>query len=342
MPPTTSTQRTRATRSSSPLSVHSHLTGRDRHLLTMLADHRVLTTDQIQRLCFTSLRTCQLRLAALRRLGVLDRFRWARDGGGSHPWAWVLGWQGARLQAAAEGRPAPTERAHRDQVLRLSMRPDLGHLLLTNEFFVQLHHAARSRTGTGSGTATGFEAGPAAGARLLRWWPEHVAAARFPGIHPDGHGIWTTGGDAGLADADDGGDDRGDGGGVRARQAVGFFLECDTGTEPLMRLAAKLDAYARQTATGPRYPVLFWLPGRKREDNLRRLLHRDADLAVLRTITVVTATHDDHPAGPVWLPVTGRRRLFLADLPSNHGPRSATNPNWRHGVLDLSDQRASG
>jgi hypothetical protein len=38
------------------------------------------------------------------------------------------------------------------------------------------------------------------------------------------------------------------------------------------------------------------------------------------------------------MPVDGWQRLRLADLPSDHGPESATNPNWRHGHLDLSGQ----
>lgn len=286
----------------------SRLTSRDRQILQILDDHQILTTDQIRRLWFTSLRTCQLRLDVLRGLGLLERFRWARVGGGSEQWKWVLGWHGARLQAAGAARPAPTERAHRDLVLRLSMRPDLGHLLCVNEFFVRLQQATRAAHGPDGG----------AGAGLLRWWPEHVTTARFSGVHPDGHGIWTTS--------------------TRAEpQAVGFFLECDLGTEALPRLVAKLDGYARLSVTGPRYPVLFWLPNPRREQNLQDLLRRNRDPRH-RAVTVATATHDADPAGPVWLPVTGIRRVPLTVLPSDHGDRSATNPNWRDGVLDLSDQ----
>jgi hypothetical protein len=50
---------------------------------------------------------------------------------------------------------------------------------------------------------------------------------------------------------------------------------------------------------------------------------------------VATAIHDDDPAGPVWLPVDTWRRVELSDLPSDHGPDTAHNPNWRQGHLDL-------
>jgi hypothetical protein len=115
----------------------------------------------------------------------------------------------------------------------------------------------------------------------------------------------------------------------------GFFLECDLGTEPLTRLTAKLPGYARLAAGGgPRYPVLFWLPGTDREAHLQRLLRQSPP-----SVPVATATHDGDPAGPVWLLVDGWQRLSLGELPSNHGLETAHNPNWRDGHLDLTDQR---
>jgi hypothetical protein len=287
MPTTTTT--------SGLLRAYPHLTGRDRQLLALLDAHRVLTTGQIHRLLFTALRTCQIRLAALRRLGLLERFRFARDGGGSQPWHWTLGHAGALLQAAATGRPPPTAHAHADQLLRRSASPTLGHLVTTNEFFVGLAHHARTHPGT----------------RLDRWWSEPQAAARFPGIHPDGHGLWTRNG-----------------------TTVGFHLETDHGTEPLTRLLTKLDAYQRLIhAGGPHYPVLFWLPTRQREANLQRALSAHPP-----PVLVATATHHTHPAGPVWLPAGAPWRARLADLPCWHGQPTATNPNWTHGHLDLTNQ----
>jgi hypothetical protein len=296
-------------RSRSPLAAHPHLTRRDRDLLTLLEEHQVMTSEQLTRIFFTHRRTCQLRLDLLRGLDLLDRFRFARPFGGTEPWKWVLGYAGARFQAAAAARPAPTERAHREHLLRLSANPSLDHLLTTNEFFARLHHTAR--TGQ-SGVDAGDGGEPAHGARVGRWWSEQAATARFPGIQPDGHGLWTAHG-----------------------RTVGFHLECDLGTENLSRLTAKLAGYARLAATGgPTYPVLFWLPSTERETNLQELLRADPP-----PVSVATATHDTDPAEAVWLPVDGWQRLGLHDLPSDHGPEVAGNVNWVDGHLDLTDQR---
>jgi hypothetical protein len=277
------------------LDLYPHLTPRDRHLLALLDEHQVLTTDQIQRLYFQARRTCQLRLRELRTLGLLERFRFARMAGGSEPWHWTLGLAGARFRAGANARPSPTERAHREQVLRLSATAYLPHLLATNEFFVRLRHTARTDPNVS----------------LARWWSERTSTARFLAIKPDGHGLWTSNG-----------------------RTVGWFLECDRGTESLPRLIAKLDAYERLIHSGgPRYPVLFWLPGVTREANLHQALRHQPS-----TVPVATATHDADPARAVWLPAGGWQRVALVELPTEHGLNSASNPNWRDGQLDLTDQ----
>lgn len=217
-----------------PLALYHRMTPRDRHLLALLDEHLVLTTDQVHRLHYRAVRTCQIRLRELYALGLLDRFRFARLYGGSEPWHWVLGLHGARFMAGAAGRPAPTVRAHRDQVNRLAARPHLPHLLATNEFFVRLAFTARINDRV----------------RLDRWWSEHTATARFMRIRPDAHGLWTENG-----------------------RTVGWFLETDMGTEPLTRVRAKLEAYERlATSGGPTYPVLFWLPNAVRESHLQQRL----------------------------------------------------------------------
>jgi hypothetical protein len=275
-----------------PLSALAHLTDRDRCLLDLIEEHRVLTSDQVHRLFFTGLRTCQLRLTVLRNLDLLDRFRFACAHGGTQPWKWVLGLAGARFQAAGASRTAPTERAHREHMLRLSASPTLDHLLATNEFFVRLQHATRRGHGVS----------------LDRWWSEQSATAGFLGIRPDGHGLWTCG-----------------------KRTTGLFVEVDLGTENLARLTSKLVSYSRLVAAGgPSYPVLFWLPSIDREDHLQQLLRRDPP-----DIPVATATHDADPAGRVWMPIDGWQRLRLNELPSDHGPESAHNPNWQHGQLTL-------
>ena len=218
------------------LAMYPHLTPRDRSVMALLDEHQALRTDQVHRLHFQALRTCQIRLAQLWRLGPLERFRFANPDGGSMQWLWTLGLAGARFQAAANARPAPSVRAHRERLLRLSASPNLPHLLATNEFFIRLAHAARADSGL----------------RLDRWWSERVSTGRYLRIKPDGHGLWTAG-----------------------DVTTGFYLECDRGTEGIARLVAKLDAYARLTRSGgPRYPVLFWLPSTDREGNLQQELRR--------------------------------------------------------------------
>jgi hypothetical protein len=219
-----------------PLALYHRMTPRDRNLLALLDEHLVLTTGQVHRLHYTALRTCQIRLRELRAIGLLDRFRFARLYGGSEPWHWVLGLHGARFMAGAAGRPALTERAHRDQVIRLTARSRLPHLLATNEFFVRLAFTARIDQKV----------------RLDRWWSERTATGKFMRIRPDGHGLWTEGG-----------------------RTVGWFLETDLGTEPLSRVVGKLEAYERLAASGgPQYPVLFWLPNAERESHLQRTLRQ--------------------------------------------------------------------
>ncbi|BEL05725.1 hypothetical protein Q0Z83_039160 [Actinoplanes sichuanensis] len=281
------------------LAFYSHLTERDLNILALLDEHRVLTTDQITRLHFTATRTCQDRLRQLQHLGLLERFRYARTGGGGDPWHWTLGIYGARFMAGTHDRPIPTERAHREQLLRLSNHVNLRHLREANEFGVRLAQRARADPQI----------------RMVRWWSERTATARFRGVHPDAHGLWEVSG-----------------------RLVGWFLECDMGTESLPRLVAKLAAYENLARSdGPAYPVLFWLPGDIREANLHRLLRRHSP-----PVPVATATHDTDPAGPVWLSVDGRRRTPLADLSSDHGRPVAGNPNWIDGQWDLSEPDTAG
>lgn len=266
---------------------------RDRQLLEWLADHQVLTTPQITTALFSSTRACQQRLKTLHTTGFLDRFRWRRPGSGSLPWHWTLGPLGHALHAAAHAQHPPTPRQLRDRLERLAANPRLQHLLGVNQFFIDLAAHARTHPDTS----------------LDRWWPEHHTAARFLGIRPDGHGLWTATG-----------------------ATVGFFLEYDTGTENLARVVRKLDAYDKLArAGGPTYPVLIRLPNRNRETHLHHhLTHRPSAL-----VPVATSLHDDHPADPVWAHVgaTTRGRISLIDLPSDHGPDTPHNPTWTEGTL---------
>jgi len=277
------------------LAIYPHITSRDRQLMALLDHHQVLTTNHITRLFFRAPRTARHRLAELFGLGLVDRFRFARSGGGTDPYHWVLGVAGQRFQAATRGELEPTARAASQRIARLSANPRLHHLLTVNEFFVRLGEHARRHDG----------------GALDRWWSEQQAK-QFKSskaiINPDGHGLWTRGG-----------------------QTAGFWLEADTGSEALTRVVTKLDGYRKFAAGGgPRYPVLFWLASPIREEHLHRLLRHEPS-----GVTTVTATQDADPAQAVWLPSDGTQRVALEQLPSFHGSNNPSNPNFVNGVLHL-------
>jgi hypothetical protein len=274
-----------ATGASAALVALRSLTDRDRYLLDVLAEHQVLTADQIARLKFTDANTARKRLVLLTRRGVLDRFR---DGvrPGSQAWRYALGPLGAAIVAAAQARPAPRPAANTERVLRLARSPRLAHLLGVNEFFVALaHHARQDRSYA-----------------LRWWWNEHRATAACAGLtHPDGLGAWTHH------------DPRG---GVLE---VVFFVEHDEGTEQLHRLSDKLAGYAQaRLGGGPAHPVLFWLPTLAREANLHAHFARHLLPSPAPVVATATREHADAtglgPAGPVWLPLGDTTRHRLIDL----------------------------
>ncbi len=136
---------------------------------------------------------------------------------------------------------------------------------------------------------------------MLEWWDEREATKACADIaHPDGYGIWSENGNT-----------------------VRFFLEYDTGTEDQSRLIDKLQGYRDLRAGGLTIPVLFVLPGPKRQTNFHRLL--DQQPATISGLTVATTTladlADNTPAGPVWWLAGHTTRHRLATLPT---PPAAT------------------
>ena len=258
-------------RAPGPLDVFGRLTNRDRFLCRVLWEHRVLTTEQVVDLCFNHLVTAQHRLVALYRLGVLDRFRPLRPTG-SESWRYSLGPMGAALVAAERGIEAPRPSVLRDRVVALAAGQRTSHTLGLNSFFCALHKAARERPGAAVGA----------------WWSERRCAAEWGDfVRPDAYGIWEEDG-----------------------RRVEFFLEHDTGSEPLSRVAGKLAGYRDLAeAEGTARPVCFWLAMPGREPSLRRALTET-------TLPVATAVVGaGSPAGAVWL-VAGEQapRRRLAEL----------------------------
>lgn len=271
------------------LHLLGRLTTRDHALLSWLAEHYVLSTDQIAAALFPSRRMARLRLAALHQMQAVSRF--VDVTAGDRQYLYTLGPLGAVVYPTQFNDPnRPDVRAPRTNIERTERiigSRRLAHLLGTNQLFIDLIDYARSDEH----------------ARLVRWWSEQHTMAVFArsGIQPDGHGVWAAAG-----------------------RQVGFFVEHDRGTEPLGTVLRKLRGYEQLASYGPRYPVLLRVPSRRREQHLLSAL-----AGVPTAMPVATGIHDQHPAGPAWtLAADPGLRRWLHELPSDHGPDNpATNPH---------------
>ncbi|MDA2807182.1 MULTISPECIES: replication-relaxation family protein [Nocardiopsis] len=203
---------------------------------------------------------------------------------GSAPWHYLLDAPGAEILAAEHGTTAREWGYRRDRVLAVAYRSSLDHTIGTNDFFVDLTNLARVRR-----------------ARLA-WRTARECEQQFGDVvRPDAAGHWSEG-----------------------EHAVLFFLEYDRGTEPLRRLAAKLDAYHELSRlTGHQGTVLFWLPSAKRAENLHRYVGEPP-------VPAATGVHGAHPADRVWTPFgqTWQRTLAELGAPAPHQPFL---PGWEEG-----------
>jgi Replication-relaxation len=278
----------------------ARLTARDRWLLRMLHEHRVLTTTQIADLAFGTTRAATARLGVLYRYRAVDRFRPLAPAG-SAPLHFILDDAGAAVLAAEDGTTPAALGYRRDRAVAIALSPRLGHTTGANGFFTALAAAARASNGRHE---------------LECWWSERRCAAIWGDLaRPDGYGRWRD----------------------QVPVSADFFLEYDTGTEDLPRLIAKLAGYAALAArTGIATPVLFWLPTARREAALRARLAgppphgtRDAaSAAQIPGVPVATSTPStEGPAGPAWLPAgTAGPRLRLAQLTAPGTPSPAPGP----------------
>lgn len=267
------------------LAAAAHLTDRDRDLVRLIGQHRVLTTDQVAALAFGSPITARHRLAVLVRLGVLRRFRPQREVG-SAPWHYVLGPIGAALLGVEdrdERKWAPHVRADRQLSLERSQRR--GHLTGVNGFFVAL--AIYAREGGGELRDWRSEQETAEYLYQRTWEAEYEP-------HPDGLGIWAEGG-----------------------RDICFLLEYDTGSEHLPQLAAKLPSYAEGARTNMvlQVPILFCFPTPRREQSARKALARVSASHDLQIATAALNPRLTCPAGPVWMTLHGEHGpMRLIDL----------------------------
>jgi hypothetical protein len=270
----------------------ARLTPRDRWLLEMLHEHRVLTTDTITTMAFPSGRAARLRLLRLYEWDVVDRFQ-PRLRSGAAPMHYVLGGAGAAVLAALSGVSLTALGYRREDVLAVAHHHTLAHTVAINDLFAQL--VAHTVATLDSPGRTSRES-----VLLLEWWSQW-RCQRLVGdlVRPDAYARITVP-TASVTGAMSRASAAGTSGAARTgRAALEFewFLEFDFGTSTLATLAGKVARYARLAgATGAPTPVLLWLPGTRREtsarETLARALHRldRPDLVPLAT----TAPFDGH------------------------------------------------
>ncbi len=189
------------------------LTDRDRLLTLDCYEHQALTTDQLRRLWFPSVRAARYRLQTLYSLRVLDHFRPVlKRGEGSAPYHWILDEAGAYVVAAEQGIERREVRWRHSHALTIAASPVLAHRVETNEFFTRLAQDARAAHGA-----------------LSEWYGERTTHTMLDGIaKPDGYGVLT------LPDS----------------APIHVLLELDRGTETIDRLRDKGERYARAIPRG--------------------------------------------------------------------------------------------
>ncbi len=154
---------------------------RDRRLLALLAEHKVLTTDQIAAIEFASMRRAQDRLRQLRELGVVFAYRKSYLHGGTSQTRYALGYLGARLIAAKRAEKPPAPKAYTESLERLVLWPKLDHQLDVNDFFCALathRNPARLREAGRADELSG----------LTQWWSERRSTGFLVKYHGGGRG----------------------------------------------------------------------------------------------------------------------------------------------------------
>lgn len=265
------------------------LTDRDRWLVRMLYEHKVLTTHQIAEIAHPSTRAANMRLLQLYKWRLVDRFQ-PFVTSGSAPMHYVLDIAGAAVLAREDGLDPRDLNYKHERAIGIAHSLHLAHTVGINGFFTAL--IARSRQ-------------PQAPGELTEWWSESRCRRHFGDIVlPDGYGRW------------------------REQHAeFEWFLEFDLATERPDRVAAKLPRYAQLAAvTGLTTPALIWMPTTRREARVRKaLITTLGTLGNPELVPVATATADFHangcPADPSaarWQPLDLHqptlKRLRLAEL----------------------------
>lgn len=273
----------------------AHLTDRDREIVMTLFEQRVLRTDQVAALFFSSVRRAQDRMLFLYRHRVVDRFYPAAPRGQGKPQAhWLLDEAGAHIAAACLDQDRKA--LHWERRSDWGAHRHLAHRLGVNGFVTGLVAATLRDQGVG----------------VARWHGPRAVARVIPG------GLT----EKPIPDA-----------GFQLSASAGrveCLLEWDRGTESGSVLREKLYRYRRASDDargGTVANVLFVVPSEPRMVTLRRAL-AEADHPSERDLArahwenwplLVTTTDELDESGPldrIWRPVDQSQRapLALADL----------------------------
>ncbi len=215
--------------------VSSSATQRDQLICLNLHEHRVLTTDQLFELHFSSIQRTRARLLQLHEMGVLWRSR-PRAQLGSLPWHYTLDEIGAWIVAEHLGIELRAVSYREDRTRTLVDSPRLRHTRAANSFFTRMCYVARSTQSP---------------VQVAEWRGETWCTRRWQAhVRPDGFA-------------------RLEGVG----ESLELLLELDLGTENRSRLEDKMERYRvlARAATAPEV-VLFCFPSEAREASARQVL----------------------------------------------------------------------
>ena len=215
--------------------VSSSVTERDQLICLDLHEHRVLTTDQLFELHFSSIQRARARLTQLNEMGLIWRNR-PRAHLGSLPWHYILDEFGSMIVAEYLGIDQREVGYRNDRKRTLIDSQRLRHTRTANSFFTRMIYAARSH-------ASPF--------CVAEWRGEAWCARRWQlHVRPDGYARMQ-----GPA------------------HSLELVLELDLGTENRGRLEDKMERYRvlARAVTAPDV-VLFCFPSEAREASARHVL----------------------------------------------------------------------
>lgn len=266
-------------------------TPRDRWLLSMLGEHRLLTAMQIHALAFTRARTMNYRMAQLRELGLVDRFRaMGSSWSGAQCYRYILGPRGALLAAAAHDMTPKEYGYNHAKLLRQGARPDLAHTIGLTDALVSL----------------------AAGGQLAVWWNQYTCMGLWGDlIRPDAYAV--------HRDPE-----------TEEEYGFFFEHDTGSEHLPqLAEKSSGYARYA--AAYGGHRPILIQLPDTEREYRLHGRLAQIQEAFGLPIATTVTAPTERATAqilelggqllGPVWRPLGADTRLPFVQIPGHFAHR---------------------